>query len=198
MVRNNGICQENTIGQYFGLGSETRGTRTDIPDPFGIEIGNPEEVPEGFEEIWMINIHAIDTRGVEDKLGCSECRCDLYNVTVDEYWRDIRPDYKGGLLCCYDDTHCKLKEGFEGPKRSLYLKYTIKWVDWDDFIVPVKIYIIDVTDTLKLSNDPKGLNSYHDCQVNEIYLMIHVVGRRPYIHRVKASVTLEYKIEKRT
>ncbi|XP_045820178.1 uncharacterized protein LOC123913469 isoform X1 [Trifolium pratense] len=163
MVRNNGICQENTIGQYFGLGSETRGTRTDIPDPFGIEIGNPEEVPEGFEEIWMINIHAIDTRGVEDKLGCSECRCDLYNVTVDEYWRDIRPDYKGGLLCCYDDTHCKLKEGFEGPKRSLYLKYTIKWVDWDDFIVPVKIYIIDVTDTLKLSNDPKGLK--HDCQV---------------------------------
>ncbi|CAJ2677960.1 stress up-regulated Nod 19 protein [Trifolium pratense] len=165
MVRNNGICQGNKNGQYFGLGSETRGTTMDIPDPFGIEIGNPEQVPEGFEEIWMVNIHAIDTRGVEDKLGCTECRCDLYNVTVDEDWSSIRPNYKGGLLCCYDDTHCKLKEGFEGPKRSLYLKYTIKWVDWDDFIVPVKIYMLDVTDTLQLSNYSEGLNSDHDCQV---------------------------------
>jgi hypothetical protein len=168
MVRNKGICQENKNGQYFGLGSETRGTIMDIPGPFGIEIGNPEEVPEGFEEIWMVNIHAIDTRGVVDKLGCTECWCDLYNVTVDKDWSAKRPDYKGGLLCCYDDTHCKLKEGFKGPKRSLYLKYTIKWVDWDDFIVPVKIYMLDVTDTLKPSIDSKGFNSDHDCQVNEL------------------------------
>jgi hypothetical protein len=61
-----------------------------------------------------------------------------------------------------------LKEGFKGPKRSLYLKYTIKWVDWDDFIVPVKIYMLDVTDTLKPSIDSKGFNSDHDCQVNEL------------------------------
>jgi hypothetical protein len=168
MVRNKGICQGNKNGQYFGLGSETRGTIMDIPDPFGIEIGNPDEVPEGFEEIWMVNIHAIDTRGVVDKLGCTECRCDLYNVTVDKDWSAKKPDYKGGVLCCYDDTHCKLKEGFKGPKRSLYLKYTIKWVDWDDFIVPVKIYMLDVTDTLQISNDSKGLNSNHDCQVNEL------------------------------
>lgn len=166
LVRNSGICQENTLGQYFGLGSETRGTATDIPDPFGIEIGNPAEIPEGFEEKWLVNVHAIDTRGAEDKLGCTECKCDLYNVTVDEYGRPIRPDYKGGLLCCYDYSQCKLKEGFEGPKRSLYLKYTIKWVDWNDFIVPVKIYIIDVTDTLlQLSDSSKGLNSEHSCKV---------------------------------
>ena len=42
---------------------------------------------------------------------------------------------------------------FVGQKRSLYLRYTVKWVDWDKFIVPVKIYILDVTDTLKLSHD---------------------------------------------
>lgn len=175
LVRNSGICQENTLGQYFGLGSETRGTATDIPDPFGIEIGNPAEIPEGFEEKWLVNVHAIDTRGAEDKLGCTECKCDLYNVTVDEYGRPIRPDYKGGLLCCYDYSQCKLKEGFEGPKRSLYLKYTIKWVDWNDFIVPVKIYIIDVTDTLlQLSDSSKGLNSEHSCKVNE-FIKKHVV-----------------------
>jgi len=167
MMRNSGICQGNINGQYFGLGSETRGTATDIPDPFGIEIGNPAEIPEGYEEIWMVNVHAIDTRGVEDKLGCTECKCELYNVTVDEYGRSIRSDYKGGFLCCYDSKQCKLKEGFEGPKRSLYLRYTVKWIDWDDFIVPVKIYIIDVTDTLKLSDNSKGMNSEHDCKVNE-------------------------------
>ncbi|CAK8578142.1 unnamed protein product [Lathyrus sativus] len=165
LVRNSGICQGNVLGQYFGLGSETRGTETHIPDPFGIEIGNPEEVPEGFEEKWMLNIHAIDTRGAEDKMGCTECKCELYNVTVDEYGRTIRPDYVGGLLCCSDYAQCRLKEGFQGPKRSLYLRYTVKWVDWDDFVVPVKIYIIDVTDTLKLSDSSEGINSDHNCKV---------------------------------
>jgi hypothetical protein len=126
LVRNSGICQGTVVPQYFGLGSETRGTVTDIPDPFGIEIGNPAEIPEGFEEKWLVNIHAIDTRGAEDKVGCIECKCDLYNVTVDEYGKAIRPEYKGGLLCCYDYTQCKLKDGFEGPKRNLYLRYTVK------------------------------------------------------------------------
>nr|AFK45617.1 unknown [Medicago truncatula] len=164
-VRNSGICQGNTLGQYFGIGSETRGTATDIPDPFGIEIGNPAEVSEGSEDKWVLNVHAIDTRGVEDKLGCTECKCELYNVTVDEYGRSIRPDYKGGWLCCYDCTQCKLKEGFEGPKRSLYLRYTVKWVDWDDFIVPLKIYVIDVTDSMKQSDNSKGTNFDHDCKI---------------------------------
>lgn len=165
LVRNSGICQGNILPQYFGLGSETRGTPTDIPDPFGMEMGNPTEIPEGFEEKWLFNIHAIDTRGVEDKLGCTECKCELYNVTVDEYGRPLMSDYKGGLSCCYDNTQCKLKEGFKGPKRSLYLKYKIKWVDWDEFIVPLKTYIIDVTDSLKLSDDSKGMNSDHDCKI---------------------------------
>ncbi|KAL5054669.1 hypothetical protein RYX36_035351, partial [Vicia faba] len=161
LVRNNGLCQGNVLRQYFGVGSETRRTETHIPDPFGIEIGNPKEIPEGFEDKWLVNIHAIDTRGTEDKLGCTECKCDLYNVTVDEYG----PDYKGGMLCCSDYAQCKLKEGFEGAKRSLYLRYTVKWVDWDDSVVPVKIYVIDVTDTLKLSDDnSEGINSDHNCK----------------------------------
>ncbi|KAJ1394901.1 Stress up-regulated Nod 19 [Sesbania bispinosa] len=164
-VRNNGICQKDILGQYYGLGSETRGTATDIPDPFGIVVGDPAEIPEGYEEKWMVNVHAIDTRGVEDKLGCTECRCDLYNVTIDEYGRPLKSGYRGGLLCCYDYTQCRLKEDYEGPKRSLYLRYTVKWVDWDNFIVPVKIYILDVTDTLKISDNSKEMNSDHDCKV---------------------------------
>ncbi|XP_028755626.1 uncharacterized protein LOC114714998 isoform X2 [Neltuma alba] len=167
LVKNSGICQGNSLGQYFGLGSETRGTATDIPEPFGIEIGNPANIPEGYEEKWMLNVHAIDTRGVEDRLGCTECKCDLYNITVDEYGRPLRPDYLGGLLCCYHKTQCRVKEGFEGPRRSLYLRYTIKWVDWSDLIVPVKIYILDVTDSLQVPNgsNSKALSTKHNCKV---------------------------------
>ncbi|KAK7399756.1 hypothetical protein VNO78_10945 [Psophocarpus tetragonolobus] len=165
MVRNSGICQGDAIGQYYGLGSETRGTATDVPDPYGIVVGDPAAIPDGYEEKWMFNIHAIDTRGVVDKMGCTECRCDLYNVTKDEHGEPLRSDYKGGLLCCYDQTQCRLREGFEGPKRSLYLRYTVKWVDWDEFIVPVKIYILDVTDTLKISDDSRGMIPEHDCRV---------------------------------
>ncbi|KAK4270820.1 hypothetical protein QN277_019589 [Acacia crassicarpa] len=167
LVSNSGICQDNSVSQYFGIGSETRGTATDIPDPFGIEVGNPAEIPDGFEEKWLLNVHAIDTRGVEDRLGCTECKCDLYNITVDEYGRPLKPDYLGGLLCCYHKTQCRVKEGFEGPRRSLYLRYTVKWVDWSDSVVPVKIYIIDVTDTLQVPNgsNSKALSAKHNCKV---------------------------------
>ncbi|XP_059458674.1 uncharacterized protein LOC132188270 [Corylus avellana] len=165
VVRNSGICQKNSLGQYYGLGSETRGTLTDVPDPFGIEVGNPADIPAGYEERWMLNVHAIDTRGVEDRLGCTECRCDLYNVTKDQRGQPLRPDYIGGLSCCYDDTHCRVREGFEGAKRSLYMRYTMKWLDWDDFIVPVKIYILDVTDTWKRLENSTGQNAEHECHV---------------------------------
>ncbi|XP_027345497.1 uncharacterized protein LOC113857619 isoform X2 [Abrus precatorius] len=164
-VRNSGICQRDILGQYFGLGSETRGTATHVPDPFGIVVGDPAEIPEGHEETWMVNVHAIDTRGVVDKMGCTECRCDLYNVTKDEYGKPISSDYKGGLSCCRDHAQCKLREDFKGPKRSLYLRYTVKWVDWDKYIVPVKIYILDVTDTLQISDESNGMIPEHDCRI---------------------------------
>ncbi|XP_078175547.1 uncharacterized protein LOC144569198 [Carex rostrata] len=155
-VRNSGLCK-NTLGQYYGLGSETRKTDTWVPDPYGIVVGNPEEVLAGYEEKWMLNVHAIDTRGVTDRLGCTECRCGLYNVTIDEYGHTIRPNYTGGLFCCYDETQCKMREGFESVTRKLFVKYTVKWVDWEPRIVPVKIYILDSTDS--------GTNLPQSCKV---------------------------------
>ncbi|CAN1174495.1 hypothetical protein LINPERHAP2_LOCUS31349 [Linum perenne] len=146
VVRNSGICQGDFAGQYYGIGSETRKTSTRVPDPYAIEIGNPADIPEGYEEKWMLNVHAIDTRGVEDSLGCNECLCDLYNVSKDER---VRSDYIGGFHCCQEHSQCKLKQGFQGPKKSLYLRYTMKWVDWDDQILPVQIFIFDVTDNGK-------------------------------------------------
>ncbi|XP_027338474.1 uncharacterized protein LOC113852419 [Abrus precatorius] len=165
VVRNSGLCQGNVLGQYYGIGSETRGTATDIPDPFGVEVGNPTKIPYGYAEKWAINVHAIDTRGVEDRMGCIECRCDLYNVTKDENGNPLSPNYKGGLQCCPDNSQCRMRKGFQGPKRSLYLKYTVKWVNWDNFMIPLKIYILDVTDTLTVSNKSKGMSPQHNCQV---------------------------------
>ncbi|PWA45627.1 hypothetical protein CTI12_AA515910 [Artemisia annua] len=157
IARNAGVCNHG-LTQFFGLGSETRKTSTYVPDPYGIEVGNPLEVPEGYEEKWLFNIHAIDTRGAVDAMGCTECRCNLYNVTIDEYGRPLNPDYEGGLYCCYDGTQCKVKNGLESVKRNLYLKYTVKWVDWSDSIVPVKIFIFDVTDTWQKTG-------IHDCLI---------------------------------
>ncbi|XP_057866334.2 uncharacterized protein LOC131073835 [Cryptomeria japonica] len=162
---NDGICQANVLSQYFGLGSETRHTSTFIPDPYGIIVGDPNEIPEGYEESWLLNVHAIDTRGVVNSLGCTECKCDLYNVTEDSYHRPLRKDYIGGLRCCYDGTQCQLKEGVQGEKIKLYLKYTIHWMDWEETIVPVKTYILDATDTGERSVDQSSSHDYVGCHV---------------------------------
>ncbi|XP_071710970.1 uncharacterized protein [Rutidosis leptorrhynchoides] len=154
---NAGICNQG-LSQFFGLGSETRKTSTYVPDPYGIEVGNPREVPAGYEEIWMLNIHAIDTRGAVDVMGCTECRCNLYNVTNDEYGRPLDPNYIGGLYCCYDGTQCKVKNELKSVERNLYMRYTVKWVDWSDSILPVKVYIFDVTDTWEHTG-------IHDCYI---------------------------------
>ncbi|KAF2613503.1 hypothetical protein F2Q70_00011090 [Brassica cretica] len=101
LVRNGGLCRNNAR-HFFGLGSETRKTSTRVPDPYAIEIDNPEETPDGHEFKWLLDIHAIDTRG--------------------------------GLLCCYDKTQCLVRNGFDNVEettRSLYLKYMVRWVDWD-------------------------------------------------------------------
>ncbi|KAA8540600.1 hypothetical protein F0562_024479 [Nyssa sinensis] len=164
VVGNSGIC-ENGLRQYFGLGSETRKTDTHVPDPYGIEVGNPAEIPAGYEERWVMNVHAIDTRGAEDRLGCTECKCDLYNVTVDEHGRTLEPDYIGGLKCCYDQTQCKVRQSCESAKRGLYMRYTVKWVDWDNSILPVRIYILDVADRWKRLDESTGLSTKHDCRV---------------------------------
>ncbi|KAK8952261.1 hypothetical protein KSP39_PZI003877 [Platanthera zijinensis] len=162
LVRNSGPCRN--LGQYFGLGSETRRTDTWVPDPYGIEVGNPTEIPEGYEERWLLNVHAIDTRGVEDRLGCTECKCDLYNVTADKYGRPLANGYVGGLYCCYDQTHCRVRGGYSGSVRKLYLKYTVKWVDWNPSIVPVKIHIFDVTDTGDHPSHSSTTNSQFSCK----------------------------------
>ncbi|CAO2200947.1 unnamed protein product [Urochloa humidicola] len=144
--RNSGVCKD-TLRQYYGLGSETRHTATWVPGPYGVEAGNPAAPPEGYQERWLLNVHAIDTRGVADRLGCTECRCDLYNVTVDEDGRRIGRGYAGGLRCCYDQTRCKVVNNVEAAvMRKVFLRYTVTWLRWSSRILPVEIYVFDATD----------------------------------------------------
>ncbi|XP_061363340.1 uncharacterized protein LOC133306947 [Gastrolobium bilobum] len=186
--RNQGMCHEYILPHYWGLGVESRGTISNIPDPFAVELRNPAEIPDGYEEKWLFNILAIDTRGTQDRKGCSECRCDLmnltknfYNVTKGIIGEPLTPDYyKGGLLCCQDNLKCKLREGFEGPKRKLALRYKIRWVDWDENQIPLNFYILDSTDKMK-SN---GSTSFHECQV-EFTIPANGSNDSPHIQKTK-------------
>ncbi|XP_073225599.1 uncharacterized protein [Cicer arietinum] len=165
--RNDRTCNEGILPQYWGLGSESRGTPSKIPEPFAVEVGNPKDIPEGWEEKWLFNIMIIDTRGTKNRKSCSECRCDqfnlphnFFNVTVDINGKPLSPDYKGGIFCCQDKFQCKLRNGFEAPRRKLALRYKVTWVDWDQQQIPVRFYILDSTDRVTTN----GSQIIHDCQ----------------------------------
>ncbi|XP_027351320.1 uncharacterized protein LOC113862432 [Abrus precatorius] len=189
--RNDGTCNDFLLPHYWGFGSESRGTTSNIPDPFAVELGNPTQIPNGYEEKWLFSIMVIDTRGTQDRKGCSECRCDLfnlpndfYNVTKDIHGQPLTTDYKGGLFCCQDNLTCKLKEGFQGPKRNLSLRYKIRWVEWDKYQVPLKVYILDSTDKMR-SN---GSHTIHDCQAEYTILPN---GSSDSLHVQKAKIKME-------
>ncbi|KAK7286820.1 hypothetical protein RJT34_22086 [Clitoria ternatea] len=189
--RNEGTCNGYLLPHYWGFGGESRGTSTNIPDPFALELGNPAKIPDGHEEQWLFNVMAIDTRGVEDRKGCSECRCDLfnlpkdfYNVTKDIHGEPLTTDYKGGLFCCQDNLQCKLRNGFQGPRRKLSLRYKIRWVDWNKCHIPVRFYILDSTDKVK-SN---GLETIHDCQTEYTIPENH---NGDFLHVQKAKIPIE-------
>lgn len=145
--------------QYFGLGAETRGTATDIPGPYGIEVGNPADAPAGYEERWELNLHIVDMRGAQDK-----SRCDLYNLTADQGLA-LPLNNTSGLQCCYDEGKCRVKE----VKRSHYLRYTVTYMDWDASIIPLQIYILDVTDMWTKADESRGRPATHHCLVKDIH-----------------------------
>ncbi|XP_072061871.1 uncharacterized protein [Arachis hypogaea] len=169
--RNDGVCQGSVNSYSWGLGVDARKTSLELPDPFRIEVGtHPENVPKEYnEEKWLFNIMVIDTRGTEDKKGCTECRCDHYNVKSEDFvsktgidGKPMSSDYKGGIFCCEKTSQCKLQQGYNNrQQRKASLKYTVTWVDWDQYQVPIKFYILDVTDQVTYN----GSEPIHNCMV---------------------------------
>lgn len=161
LVPNSGTCENGLLSQWFGLGSETRKTNVSFPKPYAVESGNPSAIPAGHEEAWFVEIHALDLRNTLNPWDCSECRCDAYNVTKTEGGDPIPEGYIGGLLCCYEGLRCALKPSAKEELRSYYLQYTISYVPFTPCVIPLRIYVLDVTNNGK-SPSESDLNS---CQV---------------------------------
>ncbi|KAG0452646.1 hypothetical protein HPP92_025310 [Vanilla planifolia] len=60
---------------------------------------------------------------------------------------------------------------------KLYLKYIVKWVDWDPSIVPVKIYILDVTDTGDHPSSSSAVQALSSCKVEYTVLPCDSTGK---------------------
>ncbi|PHU20589.1 hypothetical protein BC332_11740 [Capsicum chinense] len=148
--------EEQLVGRELREAVE-RGMRDRFPGPYGLEVGNPKDVPEGYEEKWLMNLHVIDTRGVEDRFGCIECR---------------------------------LKKGPRGLKKGFYLKYTVKYVDWDAAsIVPVKVHIFDITDSWEKLETSTAV-AKHQCQVLRLSLRVRLISRVSQREVICALVSL--------
>lgn len=134
--------KKSIVKNFLGKGGETRHTDTRKPGRYVVESGKPLE---GYETAWVLNVHGLDTRGAVDPIGCSECRCNLYNATTDEDGNPLPEGYIGGLRCCGDGNMCALQEGFKAEERTFYLKYTWEYVDWNDCLIPLSSVGLDIT-----------------------------------------------------
>lgn len=135
---------------FYGKGGETRHTETRLPGRYVTESG---AAPEGFETVWTMNIHGLDTRGAINKEGCAECRCHLFNATTDEAGKPLPEGYIGGLRCCGDGNQCAVEDGFNGEKKTFHLRYSWEYMDWNECLVPTSVLSMDVTNHDGFSED---------------------------------------------
>ncbi|CAL5201513.1 unnamed protein product [Lathyrus oleraceus] len=192
-IRNEGTCNSYILPAYWGLGGESRGTKSNIPNPYAVEQGNPSYVPIGYEEKWLLNLMVIDTRGTKHRKHCTECRCNrfnlpknFYNVTLGIDGKPLSSNYKGGIFCCQDNLQCKLKKDFEAPTRKLALRYKITWVEWNQQQIPVRFYILDSTDRVRTN----GSQIIHDCQ-SEFTIPSNNGKKHSLPHIEKANIPIE-------
>ena len=138
-------CASNVlqdIGMWINVGNETRRTNTILPAPYRIEIGAHQD----YDHTWKARVYAIDTRETVDPWGCLECLCSLYNHTkYNDYGALLPVDYIGGIGRCVAGTVFKLREGASSLVKTRHLKYTVDYVPWDDRVVLVRLYFMDVS-----------------------------------------------------
>lgn len=132
------------IINFLGKGGETRHTKTRLPGPYVIESG--KEI-QGYETVWILNVHGLDTRGAVNRMGCTECRCNLFNATTDEDGKPLPEGYIGGLRCCGDGQKCAVAKDYNGEERTFHLEYTWEYVDWNECVIPTSTVGIDVTNS---------------------------------------------------
>lgn len=103
-------------------------------------------------------------------MGCTECRCDLYtgvNRTA------LPDDYVGGLQCCLDETRCLLRDDVNGDdetlERTIHLKYTWTYVAFDECVVPLTRWTLDVTTPYGDSTGSVEYNVEGHCKAEDFH-----------------------------
>lgn len=148
----NGPCWDATLHTYFGIGNEVRGSPKknggteeeayEFPEPYGVVFDADYMRKSG--QFMLLNNHIIDLRNVSDARGCSECEC---NVTGVSPWD---PRYLGGIECChssdFDGGKCSLQPGIEKSNITYYIRYTLKFKDYDDSVLPLNVMTLEITD----------------------------------------------------
>jgi hypothetical protein len=134
----NGVGRE--LKQAWAMGGETRHLNFEMPAPYGLECGG-----EGIRTQWVLNVHAVDTRGALDRMGCYECKCHLFTGINHA---NLPEGYLGGMKCCTDESRCVLRDDVNGDdaalERTVHLKYTWTHVAFDECVVPVQHVGLDV------------------------------------------------------
>lgn len=158
----NGPCWDSTLHTYFGVGNEVRGTPDknggteeqayEFPAPYGVVFDSDYMRNAG--EFMLLNNHIIDLRNVSDVRGCSECECNVTGVTPSD------PRYLGGIECChssdFDGGRCGLKPGAQKSNVTYYIRYTIKYRDYDDSVLPLNVMTLEITDNNTDWSDLRG------------------------------------------
>eukprot|EP00759_Apiculatamorpha_spiralis_P041017 PhF_6_TR39697/c2_g1_i3/m.59014 len=124
-IGNAGPCQ--TLTYIFGVGAESRRTSVSYPAGYGY-------IAQG-TEVWMANIHAIDTRApVLGVHTCIECMCQY-------------PWFGGRIDCCPDNSTCPTyADPHTFPLLQTYLQYTVTYIPkpTSGSVIPLSLFVFDV------------------------------------------------------
>lgn len=225
----NGPCWDSNLHVFFGIGNEVRGSppmaneiRRDayaFPDPYGVVFDSPEMRKNG--QFMVLNTHVIDLRNVTNRRACTECDCEHLGVTPKD------PRTLGGLACChsthFDGGRCPLAAGAESSNAKYYIRYTVKWRDFDAASTkPLEVITLDSTDNNTKWGDlpflPGGFQENHTALKADPVSMATVMDARsgdfnghrachveyfvpacatpgPCIHRMHNSWELPYPVE---
>ncbi|XP_073225596.1 uncharacterized protein [Cicer arietinum] len=72
--RNDGTCNGGILPQYWGLGNESRGTPSKLPEPFAVEVGNPKDILEGWQEKWFYILDSTDRVTINGSQIIHDCQ----------------------------------------------------------------------------------------------------------------------------
>jgi hypothetical protein len=144
----------------------------------------------------VLNTHLIDIRGAPNKRACEECKCSelgtrgFLNVTT------------GGLSCChstdFDGGKCPTKPGTVHRNQTYYIRYTLKWKDFDATIKPLEVITFDATDNNTKWGDlpwiPGGTAQTHDAMKSDALTMKTVNDGRSGDFDGMRSCHIEYYV----